>query len=65
MLVLKYICAVIALLSTLIFICNIITTLANSQMIDTGQNNNVSNYATLRLILILIMSITWPILFIF
>lgn len=64
MLVLKYICAVIALLSTLIFISNIITNLSTPTWVDS-KDDKTNNYAALRLILALIMSITWPILFIF
>ena len=63
MLALKYICAIIALLSTLMFISNIITNLASPQWTDDTQK--VTNYAALRFILAVIMSITWPILFIF
>jgi len=63
MLVLKYICAVIALLSTLIFISNIITNLSTPSFGTDKDNTN--NYAALRLILALIMSLTWPVLFIF
>lgn len=63
MLVLKYICAIIALLSTLIFISNIITNLSTPWSGD--ENDKTNNYAALRLILALIMSVTWPVLFIF
>lgn len=63
MLVLKYICAIIALLSTLIFISNIITNLSTPWSSD--ENDKTNNYAALRLILALIMSVTWPVLFIF
>lgn len=65
MLVLKYICAVIALLSTLIFISNIISNISANSSWSAKEDDKTNNFAALRLILALIMSITWPILFIF
>ncbi len=66
MFALKYICAIIAVFCTLLFVSNIITNMTSSQVIfskDDNVTNNNMYYAALRLILILIMSITWPLVF--
>lgn len=66
MFALKYICAIIAVFCTLLFVSNIITNMTSSQVIfskDNNVTNNNMNYAALRLILALIMSITWPLVF--
>jgi len=65
MIVLKYICAVIALLATLIFVSNIITNISSPPIFTEDGKDASNNYAALRLILAIIMSLTWPVLFIF
>lgn len=66
MFVLKYICAIIAIFSSLLFFSNLVTNLTSPQTIiskdDETIDNNL-NFAAFRLILALIMSITWPLVF--
>ncbi len=59
---LKYVIAVIAIFSTLMFISNIISNLVNSHVI-VNNNDTSGNDAAFRLIAGLIMSITWPLVF--
>lgn len=70
MLIFKYICAVIALLSTLLFISNLISditipSIVRASEMKVSEDKVLLHSASLRLILIIVMSISWPILFIF
>ena len=70
MLVLKYICAVIALFSTLLFISNLISditipSIVRATELNVPEDKVILQSAFRRLILIILMSLTWPVLFIF
>jgi hypothetical protein len=70
MLFLKYLCAVIAMFSTLVFITNLISDITIPSVIRAVELNvsedKVTQYsAALRLILIILMSLFWPIIFVF
>ena len=56
--IIKYISSVIALITSLLFISEIIASIVNVRDVETAHKA-----ASLRIILILIMSITWPIIF--
>lgn len=65
MLVLKYICFVIAIFSTLLFISNFATSLSDGSKFDEKGKENTYKFAAFRLILATIMSLTWPVIFLF
>lgn len=70
MLILEYILYVIAFFCTLMFICGIISDLVSSPN-EKAFMNNISieklnkNSEILRIVLIIIMSIVWPVLIVF
>lgn len=65
--IIRYICAIIAVFTTLLFVSNIITNMTSSSVFIAKENgdykDNSINHAAFRLILSLIMSITWPLVF--
>lgn len=70
MLIIKYILSVIAVLSTLLFICGIISDMILSpyekaQTYNTTIDKIYKNSEIFRFILIIILSLIWPSLFIF
>lgn len=56
--ILKYVCCFIALVSTLLFISDMIASIVNVRDEKTAHEA-----ATFRIKLIIIMSLTWPIIF--
>ena len=70
MIIFKYIIAIIALFSTLIFITNIISDIVMPNSIkainlNMSEEDLTKKSSFLKLVLMIIISITWPILFIF
>lgn len=67
MLIMKYICAIIALFTTLLYISDIIVSFTSEKFwlpVD-GEAEPAMKHAAMRLILGAIMAVTWPVLFIF
>jgi hypothetical protein len=56
--IIKYIVSIIAMISTLLFLSEIITSIINVRDVETAYKS-----AKVRFYLILVMSITWPIIF--
>ena len=56
--IIKYITSIIALFATLLFLSDIIASVVNVRDMETAHKA-----ASFRIILIIIMSITWPIIF--
>lgn len=70
MLIVKYICAVIALFSTLLFLSIVVSDITMSpasKSIDLNMSEDevIKTSSAFRFILIIIMAITWPVIFIF
>lgn len=70
MIIFKYIIAIIALFSTLLFFTNIISDIVIPNSIkainlNISEEDLTKKSSFLKLVLMTIMSITWPILFIF
>jgi len=70
MIIFKYIIAIIALFSTLFFFTNIISDIVMPNSIkainlNMSEEDLTKKSSFLKLVLMIIMSITWPILFIF
>lgn len=67
MLIVKYLCAIIAVFTTLLYISDIITSFTTDSfyMPKEGEPEPAMKHAAFRLILGLIMALTWPVLFIF
>ena len=63
--VVKYICFVIAIMSTLLFISDIIVDMSSGPFAPPDKNGTSSamKHAAIRLILSIIMSLTWPLVF--
>lgn len=70
MLFLKYICSIIAIISTLLYINSVISDIVTPPSIRKFEMNlddeQISkNSSAFRFILSIIMAITWPVLFLF
>jgi len=67
MLILKYICAVICIFCLLVFISNIITNLTSPQafIVEEGKPDPAMKHAALRLILSIIIALTFSVLIVF
>lgn len=70
MLILKYICAVIAIISTLLYINSMVSDIVMPPSLRALEFNSdeeqiIKNSSAFRFILTIIMAITWPVLFLF
>lgn len=63
-LIVKYICMIIALFSTLMFISDMVVSILQSSPTSFGFSEDLPmKHAALRLIFAIIMSFTWPAVF--
>lgn len=70
MLILKYICAVIAIISTLLYINSVISDIVmppslKALELNISEEQVTKNSSAFRFILSIIMGFTWPVLFLF
>ena len=70
MLILKYICAVIAIISTLLYISSMVSDIVmppslRALELNTSEEQVTKNSSAFRFILSIIMGLTWPVLFLF
>ena len=70
MLILKYISAVIALFCTILYINVVISDIVfppslKALQMNISENDVIKSSSTIKIVLNIIMAITWPILFIF
>lgn len=67
MLWVKFLCAIIALFTTLLFFSDVVTMISDQSVWipKEGEADPAMRHAAFRLILAAIMALTWPVLFIF
>jgi len=70
MLILKYICAIIAIISTLLYINSVISDIVmppslKALELNISEEQVTKNSSAFRFILSIIMGLTWPVLFLF